>query len=599
MRSKLDWQRKTRSDVPIHLAWPVLVGVFLCGLRWATIATGPDAGYDFETGYRVYYGGIYGKNFYTTLGPLSYELIGFVFRWLSPKWLYINLIYYFCWAATMLGIYYLLKSITSNKTNLILATLIIVPLGIPHLVAMHSYNFISYMLAILTGTLFFKFLDAYCYRFLFFAGLVVPISLFTKQNIGMGSIFLIWLMVIILPLLKRDFSWRQMITAISSFLFPLVLMTLLLFWLFSRSVDASEFWRLMFVDGAQVKGGFMQMLKTATPRMLYGISTQYDRNWVLQHLMEFVCFLILIGTHLFFFRRVLSKTGFSPFQYRQAQFKVNDIFCLLALLSAFIFIPFLFPGTIEKIREKVIQTGYFYLLGELVLPFTIWAIFIGLFFVLLVAMQRRAFSRDIYVKILLLCIFSVGLNFCVCSSRLNYFYLNFPLLMGIFLIAALELELWNRKYLFLVVLFVWGTTLFFRYPVFSDLVRIKDPKLFGLWFGDRNSVELYTKEIKPLVKGKRTLWLSNGGPHSLSESVPVRNVSILFFDQYHPRIEELLLEDWMKNPPEMIVRYWCAIHDNPSGINGKVFQSWVQDNYLQIAEIQGRKILKYRNSLMN
>jgi len=59
---------------PVVLSQPTFWGflaVFLCGLRWGFIADGFDFGWDYETGYRVYLGGVYGKDFYTALGPTS------------------------------------------------------------------------------------------------------------------------------------------------------------------------------------------------------------------------------------------------------------------------------------------------------------------------------------------------------------------------------------------------------------------------------------------------------------------------------------------------------------------------------------------------
>ena len=116
----------------------------------------------------------------------------------------------------------------------------------------------------------------------------------------------------------------------------------------------------------------------------------------------------------------------------------------------------------------------------------------------------------------------------------------------------------------------------------------------GLLFGksEREFVEFYTEKVKPWVENKQTLWLIHGGPHSLSGAIPVRNVSNLYFDQFNLRIEESLVRGWMSNPPEMIVMDWFATPDNSIWLRGKIFEDWIKNNYIEVANIDNKKILK-------
>jgi hypothetical protein len=74
----------------------------------------------------------------------------------------------------------------------------------------------------------------------------------------------------------------------------------------------------------------------------------------------------------------------------------------------------------------------------------------------------------------------------------------------------------------------------------------------------------------------------------------VRNVSNLYFDQYNIRIEESLVKDWMAHPPEMIVQDWFVTPDTSVWLRGEIFKSWIRDNYFEVAEISGKKVLQYR-----
>ena len=133
-----------------HLA---LLASLVFGLRWMLVANGFDYGWDFETGYRVYYGGIYGRDFYTALGPLSYQLIGWLFKLFGPRWVWVYPLYYFCWAMTLAGVLIIFRNLTERKEILSLTLLAIVPLSIPHISALHLYNFLG---SALQGVFFFS-----------------------------------------------------------------------------------------------------------------------------------------------------------------------------------------------------------------------------------------------------------------------------------------------------------------------------------------------------------------------------------------------------------------------------------------------------------
>jgi len=572
----------------------IIVLALITALRWVYIADGYDFGWEFETGYRVFSGQHYGIDFYTALGPLSYEIVGFVFKFFGAKWIYVYLISYSAWLLTLLGVYQLLKNISSDTTQLTLAMILVMPLSIPHLVALHNYNFLSYLLAIWSGVLFFKYLNSEKYLWLLLAGLLSALTLFTKQNIGIGVLLLIVSMLVLSPCLNPSLSIRKTFLGFIFFVGAFSAITGFLFYVYSKPVGFNELWRLMFKDAAEAKGNSLNIIKTAIPRMTFGTSEKHDFKWLLQHLAEFLFFLVAVTINLLLYKQLL-------FQKLNSEKKETGRFtnrALIGLCAVFIFVmsvPLMVPSAVFLVREKYYWFEQQYHLSQLVLVFFSWIVLIGEGFYLFWLFKKENW-RDNYKKILLL-IFSVGLGFFVCSSRFTYLFLTLALFAGYFFTSTLSLGLWSRKSIVLVALLLW-VGIYFYYPTHAlgPQVRLEGSQLGGLWFGenDRSFVELYTQKLKPYVNGKRTLWLSMGGPHSLSGSVPVRNISNLYFDQFNSRIEESLVKDWMVNPPEMIVRYWYALPGNSVWLKSELFESWIKKNYVQLTEIEGRKVLKYR-----
>jgi hypothetical protein len=62
------------------------------------------------------------------------------------------------------------------------------------------------------------------------------------------------------------------------------------------------------------------------------------------------------------------------------------------------------------------------------------------------------------------------------------------------------------------------------------------------------------KEVAPLIRGHRVLWLCSGGPHCLYGGAPVRNVASFYLDTYHSRQETGLWREWHLKVPDYVFR---------------------------------------------
>jgi len=581
----------------LHSPFSLAAGVVLvCAVRWIFIANGFDYGWDFETGYRVFLGGVYGRDFYTAVGPFSYQLIGTVFKILGPRWVWVYVIYYICWLTSILGSYFILKKISERREDLAFALMIVAPLSIPHLSALHVYNCLSYALAVWCGVCCFSYLEEGKHRSLMMAGFFAALSLFTKQNIGLGAALLTLFVVIASPILNRTKIGIKTLLALSSFLGAFGVFSFLLFDRFSREIGYSELWKLMFSDAAQAKGNFLLMLKTALPRISFGFSEEHGRTWIIQHLAEVFSYCLIIGLNYLWYRKLFEHKNLEKPNAKHI-LNLKDLQICFGVFLVLIIVPILFSDFVFRVRESFFWFDEETRFSRVVTVFAFWLMmfnFICCFFVLY--KRDGQFFRKRSVQLLLF-VFVLGLSVMACSSKFLYFFLNAPLLFGLFFVSVLNIHLWKRNPL----IFVFGAlnfAIYFYYPTHSlgPLIREEGPYVGGLLFSktDSDFIESYTKKLRPLVQGKRTLWLVHGGPHSLSGSIPVRNVSNLYFDQYNIRIEESLVKDWMAHPPEMIVQDWFVTPDTSVWLRGEIFKSWIRDNYFEVAEISGKKVLQYR-----
>jgi hypothetical protein len=570
------------------------IAVVLCGLRWVFIADGFDFGWDYETGYRVYLGGVYGKDFYTALAPLAYELIGAVFKGLGPRWFWVYPIYYGCWLLTLTGVYILFGLLTKRKEILAITLMVLAPLSIPHLSALHVYNNLSYCLAVWCSVFCFSFYQRQKYSCLLVGGALAGLTLFTKQNLGLGVvlvniglIFLNWLLNEKREIKSLFVTW---ILFVGSFSF-------VCFWLFncfSREIGLGELVRLMFSDAAQAKGNLFQMLKTAVPRISFGHSEKHDRRWLLQHLAELCSYLIILFANVVCYRKWIFYKSRSEKVFSISLREVKWCFVIFFVILT---LPLLFPEQTYSWRSRYFWFNENHHTSDLFLKFVFWMVVCNLGLWLWVAIKRnRRFFIENPFWIMMFGL-SLGMNVLVCVSRFSYLFLNAPLLLGFFVVATLEFRLWSRHLFFcLFSLGLLGIYFFYPTHALAPLTTVRDFKTRGLLFSvpGKEYVEFYTRNIKPWVSGKRTLWLTHGGPHSLSGSLPVRNVSNLYFDQYNTRIEESLVKEWMAHPPEMIIRDWFVTPDSSVWLKGKAFENWLNEHYVQVGMVDQKNIFKLR-----
>ncbi len=596
MKANIFFSSTKKETVAINpLIFPVIV-VLLCVARWGLIANGFDYGWDFETGYRVYRGGIYGKDFYTAVGPLSYELIGFIFKVLSPSFIYLNFCYYACWTLSVLGCYLLVQKISTRPENTACAFIVTAPLSIPHMFPLHLYNFLSYTIAIWVFVFCFKFLETRKIKVLFLAGLLSGIAIFTKQNIGIGAIGLAILILIINSILDLSQSVKETIRDVLVLLLGLLTSSLIIVYFYSENIGVTEFIKLVFIDSAKAKGNALNMLKVALPRLTFGVAVLDPASWRLQHIKELSACIFVILINVFWFRGLLftKKNSRALINFEVSNY---DLALFVGFFILFMALTFIFPTYLFQLKTKIFWFRWYHPQIEVVTPILFWICGVFFAFWFLTLGKVKNISKEFFKYRVLLSVLAFGLHVWICAASFKYVLLNTSLLLSIVLIGGLNLKLGSRGqvYLLYIALLLGG---YIGYPTnaFGPLQKLQGNSMH--WMLGSKNVQLgwdeYQIGLRNYVDGKKTLFLIHGGPHSLSGAIPVRNISNIYFDQYNPRIEESLVKGWMVNPPEMIVRGFFVPAEGSQWLVSERFESWIKNNYLQVAEISEKRIFQYR-----
>lgn len=118
----------------------------------------------------------------------------------------------------------------------------------------------------------------------------------------------------------------------------------------------------------------------------------------------------------------------------------------------------------------------------------------------------------------------------------------------------------------------------------GPLRTLDRPYLRGLWMKDllASQFEAEDQFYRPLVEGRRTLWLC-AGPNSLTDSLPVPSIANLYADQYARRSERHLRQIWSLNPPDLIVDCGFLADPRAEFLKPEILKPWIDQQYRRVA----------------
>jgi hypothetical protein len=492
--------------------------------RWIWVAGLGDYGWSYEIAARIAQGEIFYRDFPSLYGPLShYTLAGLML--LFGKHLIVYHVH--LWLSYVLSLFaglLIVSELGAAGPAQIAGVSLAAVIACPIFTFGHAFN---YQAPFLAGIAVFSVLRAersHPHLWAGMAGLASALCVYCKQNVG--AVILILIPFFLLRAGRTIYMAAAGCTALGIFAY------------FSAHAGAGEVFRELFTDGASAKGGLLTAVLRAVPRLMVDPQLRARRLW------EAGITAAIYAGMLPAARRMLDRGAGEKQKYSMGLHGAVLLAgaCLSAALSA------------SAVRLR----GYEHWIIQ---P---WPLFLQLAYILLACVSavylfRRASGRWRTAVLLVLAVTAVQE-----ASNPNFAYsasLAIPLLCAM----IFPREIWLRPgALFLGIAGIYWIGLTAVGPIAyygpfgfqpteplpsgSPFCGLRAPKLYAA------RVEELWDHARPIIRGRRTLWLAGGGgPYLAFGGLPVYNAPCYMADSFPLRLEEKLVQSWQRRPPEAIV----------------------------------------------
>ncbi len=498
-----------------------------------------DFGWDLGGAVRFANGELYARDFYTNVPPLSFWLLSGLVRVFGVNLLPISILVYLTWGVFLAGALRLALWFRSGSDGNLWCVLALATLSLPHLAPFHYYNTLSLALAV--WSLCFLLEGGFSHRSAFFAGTLAALAALAKQPVGfMGTALGLGYLLLESPRRSRQ---------LGLYCAGAVTITGLLLGVWGQWGQLGEFARVFFLDSASAKLTSSQVWLVALPRVTWPEPTHSFIARLLQSSLSGLGLLLAY----FVWRRGARETTSPP----------QPSFVVLPLLGFTLFC-YATPDFMLNVTEK----------GRNNLADSIFAVFDDFFIVFVFVSQCARFISTRAKKEGLLLALLVGFHFALRVAHVDYGRLIIPLFAPVVFRSVAALP---------AVAVLSIATLLFRFPYggFGPMAPLDFPGTRGLLLS-RNVARAWQAQldcVSKRVKGRRTLFLTAGGPHPLYGALSVPAVVNFHKDQYNARIESTLFASWRRNPPELIVQGPFSRAAQASLFDSPEFTSWVAGHY--------------------
>jgi hypothetical protein len=518
-----------------------------------------DYGWGYEAASRLATGEHFGTDFVIGVAPLAFALQSLFIRALGNHLIVNNLFLYVCWLLSLAAGGRLAWSLNRSAPVVASGVVVAAALSNPAYSLGHSYGYLSTATAGLTIILLLRAIRQATVLAFASVGVGLGLTLLSKQNIG---IFLlpVTLAAIVVISWTADLG-RRLLSALTAALCALVILGsgIVAITAGERSLTVLRF---LFVDIGAVKGGPLMILGRAFPRLSFPIDAAGGHFRGLE---------IALTAPLLMGLAFLFWTMFRPKDQESANSSVAPALYLAGGLTALSLLTLLVSQ-----GDAVGGVSYQILYSVTTqLPYMALVIGLGVFLLrrLRVLVAGRLDSRE--TNAVLAAALLAALIIAQNASASTYFVYSAPVAMTAFIAlvaraGALAIG-WiaGGAALPAIVLLCASPDTVRRVALppespFAGLYATPD-QARQVWFN-------WTR-IRPLIAGKRTLWLAGGGPHSAYGGRAVPNVSSLFHDTHTPEYEDFFVDAWRRNPPERVV--W----NEPTFFKPERVQLWLAANY--------------------
>lgn len=538
-------------------------------LRFGWIAGWHDFGWTYEPAARICAGEVQYRDFHTALPPLTHYSLAALMGMFdnSLHWFQAHL--YAWWAASLLAAWALAAQVLPDRR---LVAAVVLAVGLSHLPhqLQHSYNFAGQALAAAAAALVLRWRASAPAAAA--AGLLIGLAFFGKPVVGAAAGAA--LTAILLPAGGR--SWQPFWAFGAGVAAVLAGVTAG----FAEAVGWTEAVEQIFWEPGQAKGGTLVVLARSFPRF------RFEWDFGFRAAAE-TGLTLVVGT-------LVTVYGL----YGCASASPGTRRLLAAAVAGFagIAVTSLRPNeTVAAALDALPQMLASRFLHQL--------LYVSAFFLAAATALRsvRGEGRNLLGPGILAVTAVVG----HCASSINYPPTTGALLFpaGAWLLVRLgrggDAAFWLGLYCLAAVtadLFLDS----YQHHGFRPVAPLADTGPLAGLYGSAPDAEVSRARqdaIVPAVRGRRTVWMTNAGPHSAFGGLPAPNIACIYHDAYVARRELLLRDRWEQDPPERVVLGPCTASPQSEFFRSDVFADWLAARYAPVVSAGGLTVHVRRSTL--
>ncbi len=558
--------------------------------RWVWIVrNNGDFGITYEAAARVAKGEIWGRDFFVTVPPLTYYTEAILYRALHGNVACDNIHLFFWWILSLVVGVRLTAALGASTETLVAGALLAMAMSMPAGNYGLAYNYTEAVWIGLAALLVIRIIRTHKWAFpSLLIGVLLGLAIITKQNSGALMAAFFGVALVYIEIRRLRFEIRRVFLSALLYIAGVGLGAgLPLCWLAQYS-SLSNLLQIMFKDGVAGKGGLSVILVRVIPRFLF---TDLARN-PFRRVPEFGLAVLTLGFLVFFTYRAYRKHAAnkpSPIDSAPGYYRSLVIFlgalAGLSILSLFNIpvVRWLGARVAASVGTKTIGFEHF---NGVVCYVVLFGVVGTLLVFHLLSRGSAAEMPDKNGPQPARCIeefiFAFGLACAVAAATSDVLYFTFaaPLAVPPLVYALgqyLKIPLSKVNYgsaVCAALVYLWpgmGDSILGEEPLTDDTPLREvigngetfctyrplpvDSLYAGLWADPVRwrEVRRFLTEVRPLILGKRTLWLAECDAHSAVGGIPVPSVTGMNIDTYGPRIEPQLMQEWEAHPPERIV----------------------------------------------
>lgn len=563
----------------------------LIAARWLWVAGIGDYGWTYEVAYRISVGEVQHRDFITCLPALThYTLAALVALVDESLWMWAVHLYAW-WFATLLVGWLLLQRLTSDERLQQAGVILLVVSSNPAGTLGHAHNYASAAFAGLGALFILRALQEARQREWFRAGVAIGLATLAKQNVGCMAAVAGSGVLLLQGL--REGQPRKAISRLCWFVLGIAMVFVPAAVYFGVQVGLVEFVRQEFTDATAAKGGIAMVLGRALPRIVLRPETPHRR--LVEALLSAALLLLLSRWLWLKLRNVTPRPAGNNVEIsprRPWSFPIQGLLFGTVVLSAVSLLPWPWIRASLPIGVfRFVPTGT--------------EVFIQMAYLFSVtAFAVVGFRCSDQLKWVAVSVLGGAILLGAATSSILYYPfvapVVIPMLLGLLQASASFPNLARHV---LIVSFLFLAVFFFRpslAPTFEALKPLPRGSPFAGLYAPADTSELIESRwqgLTPWIRGRRTLWLCSGGPHSAYGGLPVKNVPFLYKDTYHSRHEQSLRRAWDADPPEFVIVGPFLPASEARLLTAEAIQDWLVEHFEPVWRALGEDLSLWRRKL--